>query len=74
MLFQNDPFAINSLTKSTNLPVIPSMHLFLLTVQQNEHGSFQLANGLWKWTKLGYFFILKKISQRHFNLSYVFIK
>lgn len=28
------------------------MHLFLLNVQQSEHGSFQLANGEWKWSKL----------------------
>ncbi|CAF0766607.1 unnamed protein product [Brachionus calyciflorus] len=54
ILFQNDPFAIYNLTKTTNLPVIPPMHLFLLIVQQNEHGNFQLANGLWKWTKLGF--------------------
>jgi hypothetical protein len=45
---------IYKLSKTTNQPVIPPMHLFLLQVQQKELGSFQLANGLWKWAKLGY--------------------
>ena len=52
LFFQNEPFLISQLVKTTSKPVIPSMHLFLLTVQQNEHGSFQLANGQWKWSKL----------------------
>ena len=52
-LFQNEPFIIYKLSKTTTLPIIPSMHLFLLNVQQSELGSFQLANGLWKWAKLG---------------------
>jgi hypothetical protein len=45
---------ISELTKTSTNPVIPSMHLFLLIVQQNEHGSFQLKNGNWKWSKLEY--------------------
>jgi hypothetical protein len=51
-MFQNEPFIISRLSKATNNPVIPPIHLFLIIVQQSEHGSFQLANGLWKWAKL----------------------
>jgi hypothetical protein len=52
VLFQNEPFLINKFANGKCLPVIPSIHTFLLTVQQSEHGNFKLANGLWKWTKL----------------------
>jgi hypothetical protein len=52
LLLQNDPMVLYRLCQSTQLPAIPSMHLFLLSVQQNEHGSFQLVNGLLKWSKL----------------------
>jgi hypothetical protein len=54
-MFQNEPFIVSRLCKATNNPVIPPMHLFLIIIQQNEHGSFQLANGLWKWAKLRLF-------------------
>ena len=54
LLFKNDPDAINNLSKTTTSPVIPPMHLFLLIVQQNEHGNFKTANGQWKWSKLAY--------------------
>lgn len=49
------------MSQSNNQPVIPSMHLFLMTVQQNEHGSFQFTNGLWKWSKFEY--LVKLVDQ-----------
>lgn len=58
LLFQNEPLIVYNLSQSSNQPVIPSMHLFLLTIQQNEHGSFQFTNGLWKWNKLEYVYTL----------------
>ena len=54
MSFQNEPRSLYELARATSahMPVIPPMHLFLLIVQQKEHGSFQLTNGQWKWSKL----------------------
>ena len=52
LLLQNEPLLLRRLCQSTNLPAIPCIHLFLVLVQQHELGSFQLVNGLWKWSKL----------------------
>jgi hypothetical protein len=52
LLLQNEPLLLRRICQSTNMPSIPYIHLFLLLVQQHEHGSFQMVNGLWKWTKL----------------------
>ncbi|XP_060074795.1 kinase non-catalytic C-lobe domain-containing protein 1-like [Ylistrum balloti] len=52
LFLKNDGMAITSITNSHLLPTIPSVLLFLFHVQQQEIGSFQLANGMYKWSKI----------------------
>ncbi|XP_021355503.1 protein very KIND-like isoform X2 [Mizuhopecten yessoensis] len=52
LFLKNDGMAITSVTNSHLLPTIPSVLLFLFHVQQQEFGSFQLANGMYKWSKI----------------------
>lgn len=73
LLCQNEPFIMFKISKTTHSPVIPSMHLFLLLMQQNERGSFQLANGQWKWSKFSYLAMLVdqiRVIQQHYACNF----
>lgn len=52
MFLKNDAMSLMKHTDSHLYPTIPSALLFLLHVQQQEIGSFKLANDMVKWSKI----------------------
>ena len=54
MFLKNDAMSLMKHTDSHLYPTIPSALLFLLHVQQQEIGSFKLANDMVKWSKIRY--------------------
>lgn len=69
MFLMSDPMCLSKDADSTRttssaaltLPTIPSMLIFIVHVQQGELGSFTLANGMLKWSKLR--FLSKVVDQ-----------
>ena len=52
MLLQGDSDSLVKGEGHRKQPTLPPTLLFLMHVQQLEIGGFQLANGLYKWTKI----------------------
>lgn len=52
MFLKNDAMSLMKHADSHLYPTIPSALLFLLHVQQQEIGSFKLANDMVKWSKI----------------------